>query len=474
MQGFSSASAGGDSPKVRKKNRRNSFLDLHAEATDVNGKNENQDSEAHLAPLNGDPSQACFMVFDGHGLSGRFISQFAVHRMTFYIQEKVKTLPKSKDCQTMQEWKDLVSSGIKECFENVDKELESVEIESMLSGTTATLALILEDHNIFIANCGDSRAVMGSVGMPGSLKKKLEAAPMKNHEMKLPDGRPLLNPEGTALLKKCREKLANLVPDGFSTLGYALCVDQNGTVPAEKQRVAAMGGECRKFHSDGPIRIFKKGKNLPGICPSRTIGDHYASRIGCISEPEVHYKRIKENDVVMILASDGLWDVVNNTEAADIALADSDPDTVTKELLVLAEMGNNDDGDRNEDNVTVQVIYLNDPLSKRDGLRDEDADGRTSFKAATSRSSKKDEIIATVSLLRRASILKDRADEAHIHDAGGKDGLYKKCLSVEELVSWYRRELDSKPGLRYRIEETQRLLEEQIRRENSSNSCCVL
>ena len=96
--------------------RRNSFLDLHGEATDVNGKNENQDSEAHLAPLNGDETQACFMVFDGHGLSGRFVSQFALHRMCHHIQTGVKDLKPSKDFATAKEWHASVETFLKSCF----------------------------------------------------------------------------------------------------------------------------------------------------------------------------------------------------------------------------------------------------------------------------------------------------------------------------------------------------------------------
>ena len=260
-----------------------------------------------------------------------------------------------------------------------------------------------------------------------------------------------------------------MIPGEFETVGYALCRDQNGTVPEEKARVMEMGGVCRKYHSDGPIRIFKKGQNLPGICPSRTIGDHYATKVGVVSEPAVHHRSITQNDVVMILASDGLWDVISNNEAAQIALADKDPDNVTKELLVLAEMGLNDDGDRNEDNVTVQVVYLNDPLETRKDIEDEDTHGRKSMKVSNS-----DGQLASTSLMRRASILMDRAEEEHLHDAGGKDSVYKHCMEVGELVSWYYRELRSKPALKYRIEESERLLKEQMRREDQSSSCCVL
>ena len=60
----------------------------------------------------------------------------------------------------MHRWK--LSSSL--AFKKVDDELMECAIESNLSGTTATVALILEDHELFIANVGDSRAVMGSVG----------------------------------------------------------------------------------------------------------------------------------------------------------------------------------------------------------------------------------------------------------------------------------------------------------------------
>ena len=55
------------------------------------------------------------------------------------------------------------------------------------------------------------------------------------------------------------------------------------------------------------------------LAVSRAIGDH-CLRPYVIPEPEVSMVERTKDDEVLVMASDGLWDVISNQEAAEMAL----------------------------------------------------------------------------------------------------------------------------------------------------------
>lgn len=68
----------------------------------------------------------------------------------------------------------------------------------------------------------------------------------------------------------------------------------------------------------GPLRAFKRGTKVPGICMTRSIGDMMATEIGVISEPSINtYKYNADSYEVLILATDGLWDVMEDLDAVN-------------------------------------------------------------------------------------------------------------------------------------------------------------
>ena len=95
------------------------------------------------------------------------------------------------------------------------------------------------------------------------------------------------------------------------------------TVPEEVTRVEASGGEMRcmrnKMGEDiGPLRVYKKGFDYPGICMTRSIGDFAAREVGLVSEPTIdHYTYNPEADEVLIIGSDGLWDAIEGLDAVN-------------------------------------------------------------------------------------------------------------------------------------------------------------
>ncbi|XP_051152989.1 probable protein phosphatase 2C 24 [Andrographis paniculata] len=122
-------------------------------------------------------------------------------------------------------------------------------------GTTAVVAVVTPDE-IIVANCGDSRAVL------------------------------------------CRNGAA--VP---------LSTDHKPDRPDELSRIQSAGGRV----------IYWEGARVLGVLAmSRAIGDNYLKPyVSCV--PEVSVTERGGGDEFLILASDGLWDVVSNATACGVA-----------------------------------------------------------------------------------------------------------------------------------------------------------
>ncbi len=74
----------------------------------------------------------------------------------------------------------------------------------------------------------------------------------------------------------------------------------------------------------GPCRVWLKGKQMPGLAMTRSIGDMIAAGIGVTAEPEIKtYKTLTAADKAIVVASDGIWDRISNDEVAKFVM---DPD----------------------------------------------------------------------------------------------------------------------------------------------------
>lgn len=196
-----------------------------------------------------------FGVYDGHGCS--HVAVKCKERMHELVKEEV---------ESKEEWK----SAMERSFRRMDKEViawnQGMEIrancrcemrtpECDAVGSTAVVAVVTPDK-IIVANCGDSRAVLCRNGKP------------------LP-----------------------------------LSSDHKPDRPDELKRIENAGG--RVIYWDGP-------RVLGVLAMSRAIGDNYLKPyVSC--EPEVTIMDRTAEDDCLILASDGLWDVVSNETACGVA-----------------------------------------------------------------------------------------------------------------------------------------------------------
>ncbi|WOL16561.1 putative protein phosphatase 2C 68 [Canna indica] len=203
-----------------------------------------------------------FGVFDGHGCS--HVASLCRDRMYEVMAEEVEAL--GPDAATPpQSWK----ATMERSFSRVDAEASDgggtrpspvcrCELQPPRSdhvGSTAVVAVV-GATKIVVANCGDSRAVL------------------------------------------CRNGVA--IP---------LSSDHKPDREDELQRIEAAGGRV----------IYWDGARVLGVLAmSRAIGDDYLKPF-VIPDPEVTVTEREEGDECLILASDGLWDVVSNETACDIA-----------------------------------------------------------------------------------------------------------------------------------------------------------
>lgn len=203
-------------------------------------------------------------VFDGHGSEGHKAAKAAKKEFPIVLESLSDKL--LEDPQ----------AALKSAFHTVNETLSNdPSWDSYLSGTTAVLALII-DNVLHVAHVGDSRLV---------------------------------------LIKQ----------DDDHLIGTALTQDHNCENEIEKNRVIAAGARVEQLlfegKHDGPFRLFKGSLPYPGITVTRSLGDVAAQRIGVICEPSVTSFTLDESIKYIILATDGLWDGISIEECASIISA---------------------------------------------------------------------------------------------------------------------------------------------------------
>ncbi|PIN22300.1 Serine/threonine protein phosphatase [Handroanthus impetiginosus] len=213
-----------------------------------------------------------FGVYDGHG--GSQVANYCRDRVHLALEEEIKNVKEplvngsTKDVRQVQ-WENVFMS----CFLKVDDEIggnasrvvqeRNYERSNYMPkpaapetvGSTAVVAVVCSSH-IIVANCGDSRAV---------LYRGKEAIP--------------------------------------------LSVDHKPNREDEYARIEASGGKVIPWNGH---RVFGV------LAMSRSIGDRYF-KPWIIPDPEVMFVPRAREDECLVLASDGLWDVLSNDEVCEVA-----------------------------------------------------------------------------------------------------------------------------------------------------------
>ena len=256
-----------------------------SEGLTIPGKNEygkkktNQDTFLIERNVNGVLNFNIFGVYDGHGDQGHFASQF----VSRYIFHRIKNHPSiRKEDEPQQIYYKLIENGyriIANIFLDADIQIQKEKFDADRSGTTCVLVIQLEEH-IICANTGDSRAIM-------------------IYDEHYDD---------------------NLMHSKVFPLSY----DCKPELPNERKRILARGGIVEKaydpiYGETGPYRVWGRGEDSPGLAMSRSIGDMDAKRFGVIPNPQIVEYTIDYFTKYMIMASDGIWEFINNEQAMKLS-----------------------------------------------------------------------------------------------------------------------------------------------------------
>ena len=236
-------------------------------------------------------------VCDGHGDFGHFISDYLIKNLPKNFQNSYINLKQELDSQYMKIPKEKITHIFEESFSKTDLDLNNfcdklnristsggIPPENIFnceySGSTCVSLLIPNKNTstIYIANVGDSRAI---------------------------------------LIKEEKSKKNN------KWTFQQLSRDHKPTEEDEYQRIIEADGEIEAIEDDdgnwnGPLRVWEKGSEGPGLAMTRSLGDKVGAKIGVCCTPEVTKFEIKEEDKVIVLASDGLWEYISNEETTDM------------------------------------------------------------------------------------------------------------------------------------------------------------
>ena len=110
----------------------------------------------------------------------------------------------------------------------------------------------------------------------------------------------------------------------------------------EKERIEALGG-----------RIIHYGTwRVEGVLAvTRAVGDRRLKKY-ITAQPEVRTRRLQSGDEFLILASDGVWDVLSSQQAVDVVVGCADVRQAAILLTNTAYQRNS------QDNITTMIIDL--------------------------------------------------------------------------------------------------------------------
>ncbi|CAN0922899.1 Probable protein phosphatase 2C 18 [Linum grandiflorum] len=125
--------------------------------------------------------------------------------------------------------------------------------------------------------------------------------------------------------------------DENSLLAVQLTVDLKPDLPREAARIQQCKGRVFALQDEPEVaRVWLPNSDSPGLAMARAFGDFCLKDFGLISVPDLYYRRLTSKDEFIILASDGVWDVLSNKEAVDIVASAPSRATAARALIDCA------------------------------------------------------------------------------------------------------------------------------------------
>ncbi|XP_043697671.1 probable protein phosphatase 2C 9 [Telopea speciosissima] len=233
----------------------------------VKGKANHPMEDFHVAKFvqNKGHELGLFAIYDGH-LGDSVPAYLQKHLFSNILKEE-------------EFWTDP-NRSISKAYERTDQSILSHSPDLGRGGSTAVTAIVINGRKLWIANVGDSRAVL-------------------------------------------------------SRGGQAIQMSTDHEPNTERGSIENRGGFVSNMPGDVP-RVNGQ------LAVSRAFGDK-SLKSHLRSDPDIQNADIDSNTDLLILASDGLWKVMSNQEAVDIARKIKDPQRAAKQLT--AEAVNRDSKD---------------------------------------------------------------------------------------------------------------------------------
>lgn len=151
---------------------------------------------------------------------------------------------------------------------------ESLPFDSRSSGTTCT-TIYLNYDKMYVAFCGDSRAILG------------------------------------------RENSEEDAINGRKVEPIQLSRDHKPDIRGEYERLIINGAKVHITSQTGISSRVYTPHGKGGLAMSRSIGDLVLKPFGVTSEPEVNTFDLTSKDRYVMLASDGIWEFMSNDEVIE-------------------------------------------------------------------------------------------------------------------------------------------------------------
>mmetsp|Transcript_66171 Transcript_66171/g.123506 ORF Transcript_66171/g.123506 Transcript_66171/m.123506 type:complete len:552 (+) Transcript_66171:100-1755(+) len=299
----------------------------------------NQDRASMIRMANGAELLA---VFDGHGEQGHLVADFCAQHLPEELLEglagqvKVAAGREIQPDDVVASWKESTKAAFAAMQEVLEEatvcHLDTCQTErpetlprmdARCSGTTATVAVVQSDGSALLAHVGDSKAVIGTRRRCASM---FQSNPWQTRD---------------------------------------LTVDHKAKLEVERQRVLEAGAVVVST-SGGSQRIVSRGQFWPAINMTRSLGDLHTHTQGVIATPAVTFEprlwHPTTEEAIMIIASDGLWDVMTPEEC--VKLAAQFPPSEASSALAKEALGRWKRDSRasrsppHSDDITVVVKFL--------------------------------------------------------------------------------------------------------------------
>ena len=209
-------------------------------------------------------------VLDGHGQHGQVLVEWVKNVLPVLLARERKLLSDPPHALTQ---------AFLKCQQGL-AHVSRCGVDAMYSGTTASVAL-LRDGAVYCANVGDSRGVLVRRDPFSGHVSAMDLT--KDHALTDAAERALVEARGAAQVRQ-------LTLEGLHGLAEPVSV--------------------------GPHRVFDGASNLPGLAMSRSLGDLCAHSLGVTPQPSIFEHVVQDLDVLLVLATDGVWEYFTSDEVA--------------------------------------------------------------------------------------------------------------------------------------------------------------